>query len=242
MPDDQAYTRAFEVFLATTNEKKVLLEELQKIIKEDNVQSLLDIGPGNGDLSIPLSREVEHYVGVEPIDVYAQKLQAAGLHIINQPFPADILEHFDMVLACHVISFTDTDIPEFLNAAWERIVSGGTMVVVTHSGAESDWGRLTATLEQKDLPYHRAVFERIRQLLDERGKMELRTVKTTVESDSKGQMIEALGFVWSDGEPQKFSEFMSHKESVAAFLDQSYVNQSHYLFPFEHTFIIATKP
>ena len=63
---EDIYKNDFEKFLSHTDEKKVLLDEISKEIEKHKTESLLDIGAGNGLLSIPLSKKVESYLAVEP--------------------------------------------------------------------------------------------------------------------------------------------------------------------------------
>src|SRR5262245_55562927 len=98
------YRKAFETFLQSTNEKQEFARILIQQIRDRGVSSLLDIGAGNGELALPLSQQVKRYLAVEPNFAHAAVLRNLCLQVIEKPFPCQIDETFDMVVASHVIS------------------------------------------------------------------------------------------------------------------------------------------
>jgi SAM-dependent methyltransferase len=236
-----SYERAFEAFLDCTDEKDALCQWLLECLEVRQAQSLLDIGPGTGALSIPLSRAVKRYRAVEPIASYAMQLQAQGLEVLQQAFPANLNEFFDVVLASHVINLSDTDVNLFIKAAWRLVTPAGALIIITHQGIEPDWLALTRTLKQDNLPYHQAVFARLVQLLNERGVVASQQITTNITSQTLEQMLAALAFVWSDGDRQRWQIFERHYEAIQALLEENYFRQGRFFFPFVHTFLTVTN-
>lgn len=237
---DLEYSTAFASFLASTNEKSALYTWLEQAIEQHRISSLLDIGPGNGDLSVPLSRLVQRYVAVEPNELYVAALRASGLEVVHSAFPAPLTQTFSMVLASHVIDVDDAQLPLFIESAWRAVNHDGVCVVITHRGADDDWQALCERLAYDNLPYHRAVFERSVELLQQHGEVAQQRLHTTIESSSREQMLSALGFVWSDGNHDRWVLFERHQQAVADLLDTHYRRQDRYVFPFEQTVITTT--
>src|SRR3989344_2336155 len=106
MPD--SYSQSFEKFLSHTDEKKVLLSKIEKIVSHLRAQSILDIGAGNGLISIPLAKKVGEYLALEQNNKFYKILSQAGLSVIPETFPTPALppKHlFDLVLSSHSISY-----------------------------------------------------------------------------------------------------------------------------------------
>ena len=72
---EEQYIKDFETFLKHTDEKEVLYQALAEEIKSNHFSSILDIGAGNGDLSLPLSKLVNRYLAVEQKPKYVQRLK-----------------------------------------------------------------------------------------------------------------------------------------------------------------------
>ncbi len=120
-----SYGGDFEFFLQHTTEKNVLFREIKKEIEKHPVQSLLDIGAGEGSLSIPLSKAVNEYLAVEMKPEFAQKLQKAGVTVIESEIQkATISNQFDTVLMSHSLYFRE-DYRGFTEKAWSLVKPGG---------------------------------------------------------------------------------------------------------------------
>ncbi len=235
------YEQAFEAFLDCTDEKSVLLDYFSSVLKQRGVATLLDIGPGNGDLSVPLANLVDRYVAVEPISAYVAALRQRKLMVIQSRFPTSIIrEKFDLVLASYVISLTDTDLKPFVEAAWKLVNPDGALVIAIHQGTEPSWQDLVLTLKEDNLPYHRAVYQRLVELLQSCGRVERRVLTTQIQSSSLEKMVAALGFVWSDGDKQLWLGYDRHDQEVAELLRAKYCHDNVFCFPFEHTVLTTT--
>jgi SAM-dependent methyltransferase len=229
------------MFLQCTDEKELLEEWLTERLSASRTDSILDIGPGPGDLSLPLSRLFTRYIAVEPNAAYATTLQQQGLAVIEKPFPTVIEGDFDVVLASHVINLTDTSVEPFVKAAWDLLKSGGRLVIVTHQGIEADWIALCQTLSDDNLPYHPAVFGRLMAELEAYGPVVVERLTTHIASPKLSKLLAALGFVWSDGDLQRWQIFEQHVAAVAALLHSRYYSGGRFTIPFEQTIVTLTK-
>ena len=59
-----SYRPDFEFFLTHTDEKEIILSEIEKYIDKYKVKSLLDIGAGNGKTAIFLKKNVSRYLAL----------------------------------------------------------------------------------------------------------------------------------------------------------------------------------
>ena len=236
----QAYKNDFEKFLAHTNEKKILLSEIVSEIEKRQVKSMLDIGAGNGLLSIPLSKHVVEYLAVEPTDSFVETLKSAGLETIHGSFPMSIVKRFDMVLTSHSVSFLRDRVEAFVRSAFEHVNESGVLLIVTYSGKEGPWGELIRKLDQEQSPIEFIEYKELLTLVETIGKVDVRKVKTTVETDTLEDMIDALTFIASNGIPELKAQFLMKKEQIVDFLG-SYKKGTGYVFPFLHYFVVVSK-
>lgn len=236
------YKNDFEKFLSHTDEKQVLLSSISGEIEKYKVKSLLDIGAGNGLLSVPLSEKVENYLAIEPHQSFAAKLRAAGLEVIENVFPLKVPGTFDMVLASHSISYERDSFEPFVKEAWRSVKSRGIFLIITYRGQEDDWTQLMKSLGGNHEDPNRIGFNQILVLLSPLGKLRTRKVITKVRTKSLDDMVQALSFVASNGDPRRKIEFIKNKPRLEKILKQKYQDEDGYSFPFQHFFIITQKP
>ncbi|HCI05263.1 MAG: hypothetical protein UX26_C0009G0014 [Parcubacteria group bacterium GW2011_GWC1_45_9] len=235
------YKNDFEKFLAHTDEKQILLEEISKEIEKYGAKSLLDIGAGNGLLSVPLSKKVENYLAIESNKGFATKLREAKLEVIEGVFPLEIPGAFDMALASHSISYEKDSFEPFIKEAWKSVKSRGVLLIITYRGQEDDWTRLMKDLGESHEDHNRIGFNQIIELLASLGKVKTRKVITRVKTDNLEDMIQALSFVASDGKPEKKEKFLENHLRLGKILSEKYQDKNGYFFPFQHFFIITEK-
>jgi len=234
------YTRAFRAFLDHTNEKKDLLAVLKRRIEAARAHSLLDIGAGNGDLAVPLSKLVDVYLAVEPKADFVAKLQAGGITTIHAAFPTDINQTFDVVLASHVVPWEEGESETFLRAAWRLLNPKGSFMMITYDEEVSEWGEL---LQASGLPIDsvgQGHFAGYKTLLASLGNLEVEPITTYVETESLDDMLLALAFVYGDGMPDRAEQFQENPV-VQKTLEADYHNDGRYCFPFTHYLLQAIK-
>lgn len=231
-----AYSKSFQAFLDHTDEKPVLLDVLTKRLRTLGALSLLDIGAGNGDLSIPLSKLVERYVAIEQKSDYAERLRNAGLEVIHSPFPCSLDTRFDAVLLSHSLpahSDGRDGWEPFVSAAWSQTSETGHLLIVTFEDEESEWNDL---IQASGLELMREREKRLASLkayLKTFGAVEQSIITTLVTTKTLDEMVQALAFVWSDGLPEHMDLFLANQK-IGEYLDARYKTKDGYAFPFHH--------
>lgn len=238
---EDIYKNDFEKFLSHADEKEVLLEEILQDIRKYKIKSLLDIGAGNGSLSIPLSREVGSYLAVEPNEKFVVKLREAQLKVAEGKFPLEIFGFFDMVLASHSISYRRDLYVTFIGEAWKLVEPNGIFLIITYRGQEDDWTKLMKELGENHEDRNRVGFNQIVELLASLGEVKTRKVITRVKAKNLNDIVQALSFVASGGKPEKKDRFLEKAERLEKILKQKYQDNGEYSFPFQHFFITTQK-
>lgn len=202
---------------------------------------MLDIGAGNGLLAIPLSQNIGRYVAVEPKAGFVEKLRSHDLDVIQSNFPTPVHEKFDLVLSSHSMSYEKGKYESFINEAFQLLNPNGVFLIVTYRGEEDDWNDLLAFLGQNRIDSQRASFHFILELLNTLGNVSVRKVTTEVMTKNIDDMIQALSFVFSDGNPEKKEVFLGYRTKLEEILDSKYKTEHGYSFPFQHFFIATQK-
>ena len=235
------YKSDFEKFLSHTKEKEILLSEILKDVKKYSVDSILDIGAGNGLISIPLAKHVKTFQAVERNQKFVKKLSENGIHTTQAEFPTKISGSFDLVLASHVISYQKSVYEDFIHTAWNLVKPDKVFLVITYRSQEDDWTSLISALGQKTNDFNRVGYNKIVELLFSLGEVKIRKVTTSVETNTLNDMIDALSFVASDGLPERKEKFLSKRAVLEKILNSKYRTKKGFIFPFQHFFITVIK-
>jgi len=232
------YASDFEVFLNNTDEKKVLLDYFSELINQDRVKSMLDIGAGNGLLSIPLSLRVEEYLAIEPNPKFSKTLRKNDIEVIDKSFPCSVDKSFDIVLSCHSIPHNISSATEFVQAAWQLVSPGGKLIIITYrSDEEDDWTKLMNCLGENWLGTNTSSYRSLIELLSSLGKVKVEKITSFVSSADLSVMIKALSFVYSDGKPELRDKFLEKEEILKKVLINDYFDGHEYTFPFQHFYL-----
>lgn len=239
--NESIYAKGFAAFLAHTNEKEVLLREIGAIADTRNCQSLLDIGAGNGDLSIPLSRRIPKYIAVEKLPEYVDKLRNVGIEVIEGRFPCPVPGRFDIVLASHSVGAREAVYRPFLENAWALVKEKGALVIVTYRQDGGDWRSLLNKVRFSRGEHELTGYDGIVKVVSNLGKVDTLKVPTSVNISSKEEMFNALTFVASNGIEQFEKEFLDRRGAVEDILEQDYSKEGGYSFPFDHYILKVDK-
>ena len=238
-----AYSKSFAEFLAHTNEKSVLTERIAHLIKSTNTKSVLDIGAGNGEVSFPLAKLVDHYLAVEHKEDYARKLRDGGITVVQDTFPCTIDSKTDLVLISHSLpplQTGDMGWELFLRTAFAQVAEGGRLALITFEDEASEWDTF---VRGAGLEWHRTREERITpmmQYLEQFGNVEKEIITTHVQTDTAAGLQKALAFVWSDGDEAHTNYFMQN-EAVREYLEKNHAVEGGYSFPFHHYLLLVSK-
>lgn len=232
------YMAALRSYLRCTKDWGNLYQALKRDIVSRPGRSMLDIGAGNGDLSLPLSNLVLRYVAVESNQYFAERLQkySAQLEVVNQRFPYPGSEKFDIVLAAHVVPQDATEIRQFLRAARERLRKLGTLITVIYDrDRQNDWGRLIA----RDVRLCEPTDNRFAVIMDSLlgfGAVEVEDVITHVESKEMSRMMNALSFAYGEGVPARAKKFFA-SDAIRQAIRTDYRQLGRYSVPVHHKVI-----
>lgn len=238
MNTNNAYAPSFQNFLDCTDEKLVFFNSLKTLIVREKIHSILDIGAGNGDLSVPLSKLVPEYLAIEPVKKHADNLKENRIKVIESFFPCEIKTIFDMVLSSHSLPGNKESFQPFIEKAINLINPRGLMVIITYDDQESEWSSMVHAC---DLPWIGSHVGRITSLTEFvkslQRKTEISEIITSVASSDFERFIRALAFVYSDGNPEKTDLFVS-SPAIRSYLSSKYkLPNENFSFPFVHYLI-----
>jgi SAM-dependent methyltransferase len=235
------YAEAFQVFLSKTDEKVVLREALEAKLDELKPNSMLDIGAGNGDLSIPLSRKVHSYVAVEQNPKYIERLEKVEVKTLHGIYPFEIADKFDIVLVSHALpshSAGRDGWQPFINSAVQQLKPRGHLLLVTFEDEKSEWNSLIEDSGLDDIRPRERRLESLKTYLQGIAHVEVSSITTHVRTESLKDLIRALAFVWSDGKVDKLQLFVKNKR-IPEYLKTHHTERGGYAFPFLHYFLDA---
>lgn len=239
--DSNDYARDFAQFLQATDEKVVLLQEIQQVLTGN--ESLLDIGAGDGLLAIPLAQSVKQYMAVEKNSDHIAKLLTANLKVIPHEFPCPIDDEFDAILLSHTISHRTNNWQKILIAVQALLRPQGKIIIFTYEGNEDDWNRIRKNIGLNiDTSQFQARYQDMLHFLQTVGKVTEKTVTTNVKTKTISEMIESLAFVASNGIPELKAQFMAKSPQLTIILEQTYKEANSYTFPFHHKMLLVEIP
>ncbi|MFJ8436354.1 class I SAM-dependent methyltransferase [Kitasatospora sp. NPDC094019] len=143
-----AYRRAFELFLAGTDEKPLTHARLTGIATGlDRRRVLLDVGAGEGRTTAHLARYFERTVAIEPSAAMRERLRAVCPDALVLPDPIDVAEPpepADLVHLSHVLYYVPSqDWLRTVGRVLDWAAPGGTLLVVLQN-PESPCMRMAA--------------------------------------------------------------------------------------------------
>lgn len=232
------YKKSFERFLTSTDEKSVILDKVTQDIATYKPRTFLDIGAGNGELSIPLSRQVPDYTAIEANPSFASILRENRVRVIQGIFPFPLAQRYDYVLASHSTTYVKGHMEEMVLGAWNAVELNGRLTVVTLARRDDeDWKRLMDNVGLRYGLRHPDGHDRMLGLLEELGgSVDLEKVTTHIQTESLDQMVEALSFLGSNALESAYRMFMDQSPHIAEILDADYRDRGGYRFPIEHYF------
>jgi len=229
---------------AHTNEKQVLLNEIITYVKKNQVRSILDVGPGDGAISIPLSKAVSRYKCIESDSNYIEKLKNNGLDILLGRFPPreKIKDSFDMVLFSHVIFDYGDLYSQMLEEAWALVSMGGILLVISNNPLDKNdpWQRLRSTLDPERALFSETRFKHLLAILQKFGTVEQKSIVTEFVTQDNRAMVQILSFLHSHGWEEQYREWIDDVR-LSDFVESHYKKGTTYVFPFQHTFVSVRK-
>jgi hypothetical protein len=115
------------------------------------------------------------------------------------------------------------------------------MLIITYDSEKGDWNKLVSDVRVTRNNPQKIPFAQILSSLQKRGTVQTRVVQTAVRSKKIDEIMHALSFVASNGNPEYKSEFFASKVFLEKELNSKYCSSEQYCFPFDHYFIVVEK-
>lgn len=132
-----------------SNQKEILRKHIADHLASEAANSLLDIGAGDGKVSVDLRADVSDYLAVEKHAGSAKRLKILGLPVKEGQFPCELSREFDVVLVSHSLPEDFQKLDRFIKSAWNVTAQGGVLIIISFKGgagtiskiSEFIWGK-----------------------------------------------------------------------------------------------------
>lgn len=243
MKEHSDYASSFQNYLKCTDEKRIFLQSFARYIKDLRIHSLLDIGAGNGDLAIPLSKLADKYVAVEKNGVFVKKLESEGVEVVKADFSKEdinIQGGFELVICSYVIRH-DKEFAAFVAKAWRHVSPGGHLLIATHPDSTTEWERFCRKISLENVWSYPDFIALLINYLKALGKVSTEEVGTYIRSEDKDEFFSALAFVYSGGIKEIEESFYNNEAEIKEVIEEDYMKDGAYSFPFTSEFILCSK-
>jgi len=240
--DIDLYPRLFAAFLGATDEKKLLTDAITRIVPYST--PFLDVGAGEGSLARLLAKHYgTSYCAIEQRPDYCQRLRDEGISVEQAVFPDIELPggSCETVLFSHVLSRLREKWQPPLEKALALLEPCGKLLIVTYRAIEDEWTKLRKVVDSAWVNDSSPTFVDLMLYLGEHGYVRIHHVVTHVRAKSGHDLIEPLAFVYSNGEAEKYEQFMARSLPLAAFFENYRLAKDAYSFPFNHYIIEFVK-
>ncbi len=221
--NDSAYKKSFELFLRRTNEKSVIEKFITENIKFNNEISFLDIGAGNGSLTLKISKKVKSTLVVEPNQsFYKLLLKQKGIRILNKKWEeVNLNESFDFILAAYVITyFPKTKRKQLIKKIYNILKPGGSILILSVDAKKGSWRKIHTYFYNLINHDHYSSDSELKQIVQKYGAVS-KSFKTQVISKNSDEMLRILGFDFHKYSAD-FFKFSSHlKKFMKKYSDAS---------------------
>lgn len=148
------YDRYLQHYASRSDEKvklrELLLGELKRVAKH----AFLDVGPGEGELTIPISSLFESTTIIEVNSKFIVLLESKipNLRVLNtgiEDLKANRKDAYDLILLSHVLYYVDICAwNDVIRVLYSMLAARGMLVVVLNDNT-GDWGELIARFKNK---------------------------------------------------------------------------------------------
>ncbi|MEK6970219.1 MAG: class I SAM-dependent methyltransferase, partial [archaeon] len=223
------------------HDKEHLLKIFLETVIDKNVETVLDIGAGNGAISIPLSTHVKTLIAVERIPRFVQKLREAGLTTIEGIFPlVNVKGKFDLVLLSWSLNTSPEGFESFIKKAWEKVAPGGVLLIITYDDG-GEWSHFMRELGLPLVDPNRLPFSILMEYFHTLGRVQHVSYEIPANAPSAEELVHAFAFVASGGNMILKEAFLARKEEAVALLNGRYSSRDGFSFPFRHEVIRIVK-
>ncbi|HET8575401.1 MAG TPA: class I SAM-dependent methyltransferase [Candidatus Paceibacterota bacterium] len=219
-----------------TTQKEILFREISAFLDKHQIQSLLDIGAGDGSVALKISEKVSDYLAIEKRPSNVALLKDLGLKVKNATFPFPLQQTFDLVLSSHSVPEEKSLYPTFLPAAWKAVKPGGFLIIITFKGGSSETVKIKNTWLKKPQDLHdEELFTEMMGILKNFGEINIRRFESTFESESLAETTEFVSLSFDEENNDKRKQFLKK------ILQEKYFKDGAYHLPAEHVMVTVAK-
>ena len=227
-----------------SDEKVLLARSVGKIIRENDVKSLLDVGAGEGTFASMIAPQVNRYVAAEKREENARELRDRGLTVIEQNFPFEIEDKFDMVLASHSVPDDKATIESFIENLVSTTKKDGVVCTITFKREKDLWyefmkGVMSENWDKKNFD----TYEMLLDVLRPYGAVAVEKIDTNIQGRNPKELFDALRFTYAGKEPRLVDLFNQHGAEGIAWIKKhcEQGGDGFYKFPFIQYVITLKK-
>lgn len=227
------YESGLRDYIQNSDEKAVLAGAIKDIIRNNNIYSVLDVGAGEGTLSEKIAPMVAHYMALEKRPENANSLRSKGLPVMEQSFPIDVSEKFDMALSVHSLPTEKVKLEAFVEGLVDAAADNGMVCVITYRTDKDPWYEFMQDVFGEN--WHGKNYDTYEMLLDilkRHGEVRIEKLDTTVKGNSPEDVLPALRFVYASNNAQLAEDFDTHKDRAIEWLKKYEDPKKGVRFPF----------
>jgi ubiquinone/menaquinone biosynthesis C-methylase UbiE len=163
------YYKLFEQYISYTDEKEATVREILKLIQPRSEWNFLDVGCGNGYMTIPTAVKVSQSVGIDinehQLEQARKSAKRAGANIrfINSDWmDVELNEKFDFILSSHALysPYFSGRMEKAIKKMLDCLAENGNLMIVHYSMTGNDYTMLKQFWQKINgtpIPYFRNV-------------------------------------------------------------------------------------
>lgn len=236
---DKKYQQSFDLFLKRTDEKEIILRFIEKIIKFQKIGKFLDIGAGNGSLSLHISKNVSETLAVEPNEYLFQELKKKKLNAVNEKWEdIAIKDKFDFILVAYAFTYFPVKKRErLIKKMFNLLNSGGRILFLSVDPQKGTWRKVHNYFYDQVNLKHQSADDQMREILSRYPHIS-KNFKTKITAKSLNEMMLILYFSFVKYE----NGFIKFSAQLKKYLEKYQTTDGHVTLEMQHNAFIINKP
>lgn len=232
------YKSSFYNFLDNSNEKKLEISLLKKLLKKQRFASLLDIGAGNGEISNSIKKHFKTVDLIEKNGHFKASLSNLNCNLYYSSFEdVNLNKKYDLILACHILPYLrNNNFYVSMNKILELLNDEGLFVSFDMT-TEGHLGIIKESIFNRKI---KTTYEYVIEYFKENNiKFEEKKFEVKLESTTHEEMFEILKFF-----AEKYKDkFMLNSEYVNKYINKHLYDKrtSRFKLSFANMMVIARK-
>ncbi len=194
--NEVAYQKSFELFLRKTDEKVVIEDFVRDAVFLHRDMSFLDIGGGDGSLTLNIARKVGRTTVVEPNRGLCKGLtRHQKIRVINKKWEdIHLAEKFDFILAAYVVTyFPRSRRKQLIRKMYHLLNPGGKLLILSVDAKKGSWRKVHSRFYELMGHFHHSSDDALKRIVAEYDTIS-KSFKTSVIARNTGEMMEILHF------------------------------------------------